>query len=231
MTAGFQAIGDSSQLIISEDNPVAMLMGSGTYARVGSSETVITYSTPINSPIPPMVFVKPDGAHMVTMFRHIGSAGNWTGFGIQIYTDAGFSNIVASGSWKVAAYYVPDSGNSGLRIYDGSGRLIFNSDIPPVKFLGGSQTWAHASHNGSYLGNFTTDTWVASYITNSYFLVSQCTAQFLGAGNGTTPSATGMGFLNAGASTSTQIFFFYKGFPAGLPVATSTVYWPLVLIE
>lgn len=221
MSFGAIFVGNSGQVQIDENYPCYQYVSFGTYN--GSSGTVtVTYPSPINSPNAPMIFVKPDGAHMLQRLQHTGSAGNWTGWTANCYADGGFSGIVRTGTWKVAAIYLPATSGYGLQIFNGSSQLLFDAARVPVTFSSGLQTWSKVGYNGSYQGNWTTDTWGQPWTAGKFFMVNHFMADFPAPPQIAT---MGIGFVN-GAMTQVNAFAMRVG--RGL-TAISTFNWPLVV--
>lgn len=75
MSYGALIRGNSGQTIIDDVNPCMHIVESGTYGVQGATELVISYSTPINSPYEPYVYVRPNGPHQIYQFRHLGGPG------------------------------------------------------------------------------------------------------------------------------------------------------------
>lgn len=229
MSYGALFIGNSGQLQIDQDYPCMHWVGSGSYAFVANTDpTVVTYATPINSPQPPVVFIKPDGAHIAQSFKHLGSAGNWTGFSISIYADSGFSGVVRSGLYKVAAMYLPGLGSWGLRVFDSSSRVVFDSNRELVSLISGIQTLTKIGYNGSYLGNSTTDTWAGTYVKGSYFMISHICAKRIAAGMS---GDLGIGFLSGNSTTASQVCIFLRRLAVGQSADSNAMSYPLIYVN
>ncbi|SDI07350.1 hypothetical protein [Pseudomonas panipatensis] len=224
MTYGAFFVGNSGQVQIDDNYPCYMEVAAGSYN--GSSGTVtVTYPAAVNSPNPPAIYVRPDGAHILRNIRHLGSVGNWTGWTATLYSDSGFTGIVASGQYKVAALYLPRTGGYGMQVFDAIGRLLFDSNRQVIRIISGAQTWSKVGYNGSYLGNWTTDTWGNPYVAGSYVLASHFMAASF---EGSTSAEMGVGFID-GASKA-QINAFAQRAGRGLP-AIASLNWPLVMVN
>ncbi|MDH0293023.1 hypothetical protein N7414_28210 [Pseudomonas sp. GD04087] len=224
MSYGALFIGNSGQVQIDDNYPCYMEVAAGSYD--GSSGTVtVSYPVAINSPNPPAVFVRPDGAHILRYMRNLGGPGNWTGWTALLYADGGFSGIVRSGQYKAAALYLPRTGGYGLQVFDASNRLLFDSNRQVLRIISGAQTWSKVGYNGSYQGNWTTDTWGSPYVAGSYVLASHFMAMFSFPPN---VAEMGVGFVNGNAKTQMNAFAMRLGL--GLP-AINNFNWPLVMVN
>ncbi|WP_407733020.1 hypothetical protein [Pseudomonas citronellolis] len=226
MSFGGLFVGNSGQVIIDENYPVHHWVYSGTYSLSSVGTVTVTFPAPINSPVPPALFLAPDGAHIVRNLRLTGTAGNWTGFTCYLYADSGFSGVVYSGKWKVAGIYLPAAGSWGLRVFDASSRIVFDSNRDMVAFLSGTQVWSKIGYNGGYLSQWTTDTYAATYTIGAYFLANPWCAKFPAASD----AEAGIGFLSGGSSTATQVCSFLMRAGNG-QVAAGTFNWPLILAK
>lgn len=224
MSYGALFVGNAGQVQIDDNYPCYMEVASGGYD--GSSGTVtVTYPTAINSPNPPAIFIRPDGAHILRYMRNLGGPGNWTGWTALLYTDSGFTGIVRTGQYKAAALYLPRTGGYGLQVFDASNRLLFDSNRRVLTILAGAQTWSKVGYNGNYLSNWTTDTWGNAYVAGSYVMASHFMASFVAPPNS---AEMGIGFLNG--ATKTQINAFAMRVGRGLAEITN-FNWPLVMVN
>ena len=226
MSFGAIFTGNSGQVIIDQDHPVYQYVTFGTYASgTGGGNVSVTFSSPIQSPEPPLIFIRPDGAHVMRNVVLQGSANNWTGFTCTLFADSSFSGIAWTGTWKAAAIYLPLGGTWGLKIMDSSSRVVFDSNRNSVVFLSGAQSWTKVGRNPSWQGTWTTDTWGMPYTAGAWALVNP----WLGLYSGTTPSGDmGIGFLNGNYNTATQINSFLMRLGVGQPNVTN-FNWPLIL--
>lgn len=106
-----------------------------------SNGVVITFSTPIPSQEPPLVFVRPDntGGTISVGSLFYGSAGNWTGVSIvgQGGTVAGNLFVAAFKSSTVASY--------GLRLWNEQGSVVFDSGTQAAVFTRVLQNWTYTN--------------------------------------------------------------------------------------
>lgn len=107
-------------------------MGSTTYfARAATSQE------------PPLVFVRPDtvaGIAGLSNMSLIGSAGNWTGFYVRAYSAAAAQ---PNGRYFVGAFAAQAVAQYGMRLWDGTGKMLFDSGTPNATFTRAFQNWTY----------------------------------------------------------------------------------------
>ncbi|MCJ7959162.1 MAG: hypothetical protein MUW57_22130 [Pseudomonas sp.] len=100
-----------------------------------------TFSPAITTQEPPLVFVRPDASATFQYATISGSPGNWTGFS---FIGGGVGNYFA------AAFKARQVATYGLRLWDGSANLLFDSGTPCAQFTRTITSW-------TYLGSSQTD--------------------------------------------------------------------------
>ncbi|WXL27767.1 hypothetical protein WG219_10070 [Ectopseudomonas mendocina] len=180
---GFFARGEAGNLIIGPDHPVLARYFGGDikvthlpatpYSDQGIASCLISYGRAFTTLHPPMVFGVPNlyykgGA--VGRFSHIGRPGAWTGFRVIFitsirYTHDTFNYIYAAQigqhtgwSYRVCGFEAPQSGDEyGMRVWDGKGKLVFDSGWPITPFRGLLKNWQQAEGGyytpGAYWGS------------------------------------------------------------------------------
>ncbi|MEL7937690.1 hypothetical protein [Pseudomonas delhiensis] len=226
MSYGALFTGLAGQIIIDDTNPVYSVVYSGTYNDVGNTGVAtINFPSPINSQAWPLVMFKPDGAHMVRNFKILGSPGAWTGFSYFLYSDAGFSNVVRSGVWKVAAIWLPATGDWGLRVRDSYSRIVFDSNREPISLVAGGQSWLDGGRNPSYLGQWTTQTFIRSWVKGNYFVINPYSG-------GYAEWDMASGFLDGGSNTASNFCMFLMKAGVGQPgISADGCHYPLIIVK
>lgn len=140
MTYGFQSINDSSMVQIDSEAPRLCLLTTGTYSGSGTASGV--FSRPITSQDPPMVFIRPDQTAQIQVPISIwfsGAPGSWTGFNMKA------SNVygVLSGLYFVAAWASMGTSQYGMRLWDTSATLVYDSGAPAVVVTYASGSWTY----------------------------------------------------------------------------------------
>lgn len=89
---------------------------------------------------PPLVFVRPDATVTFQYVTIAGAPGNWTGFS---YVGGG------AGKYFCAAFKSRETATYGLRLWDGSSSLLFDSGTPCAQFTRTISSWSLLSHVGT----------------------------------------------------------------------------------
>ena len=183
MAYGFEANGTSGRLIINDYTPILTQMFWGNItvnvlvpdnqeqATYGDNFPVsygycdVTYSVPVTSQVPPLVFAVP--TQWVTTaglgnFVHRGSPGAWTGFSIIVTRDVMCTEwwyMNDSVNWDTGWEYrvcgfgqAGDAGYDeyGMRIWGPTGAIIYDSAWPVVRFKGLLSAWAMQGYTDFY---------------------------------------------------------------------------------
>ena len=109
---------------------------SGRYAPTQESGlgSATYFPDPIISQEPHLVFCRPDtqaGLAGLTAMYVIGGPNAWTGFYVRAYSSEA---LQPDGRWFAAAFMAQASATCGMRLWDGTGRLVFDSGTPPALF-------------------------------------------------------------------------------------------------
>lgn len=145
MTFGLQFTNASNVVTIDSEYSRLCVIASGRYAPTEESGLGSTTYFPrvITSQEPPLVFVRPDtvsGSAGLCLMRLIGSAGNWTGFYVRAL-DA--LTAQPNGSYFVAAFSAQAVAQFGMRLWDGSGKMLFDSGTACAVFTRAFQNWTY----------------------------------------------------------------------------------------
>jgi len=140
MSYGFQSINAGLLVQIDAEAPRLCMLTKGAYSGVSTATAV--FARVITSPDPPMVFIRPDqtGAIQVPIsVWFTGGPGNWTGFSMSA------SKVYAtlSGQYFVAAWASMGTATYGLRLWDQSGALVYDSGAPAVVVTYAAGNWAY----------------------------------------------------------------------------------------
>lgn len=133
--------------IVTLDSEFARLsvIYSGTYSPTQESNlgSTTVFPAPILSQEPPLVFCRPTtvaGVAVISLFRVDGSPGNWTGFYLRTE-----SVYVAqpNGKYFVAMFASKPSASFGLRIWDGTASLLYDSGTQAAVLTNAYQNWQY----------------------------------------------------------------------------------------
>lgn len=145
MAYGLEFKNNSDVVIIDSEFARLMVISSGRYApteEAGMGSTTY-FARPVTSQEPPLVFVRPDtvaGIAGISKVRLIGSEGNWTGFYVRTYSNA---TAQPNGRYFVGAYAAQEVADYGMRLWDGAGKLLFDSGTPNASFTRSFQGWTY----------------------------------------------------------------------------------------
>ncbi|MCP6695846.1 hypothetical protein [Pseudomonas donghuensis] len=141
MSYGLQVINDSSYLQIDSDMPRLCVVHQGSYS--GNSGFTVNFPQPVTSAEPPCVFIRPAMGESNVLYRSmniLGSPGAWTGFSVAL------SNIThtTSGTWFAAVFQATTAAMYGMRIWDSSGKAIYDTGSPAVSVSMAAHAWPYA---------------------------------------------------------------------------------------
>ncbi|MGH8382639.1 hypothetical protein [Pseudomonas sp.] len=157
MSYGLKVINDSSYLQIDSDMPRLCVVHRGSYS--GISGFTVNFPQPVTSAEPPCIFIRPAMGESNVMYGSmniLGSPGAWTGFSVAL------SNIThtTSGTWFAAVFQATTTATYGMRIWDSSGKAIYDTGSPPVSVSMGAHAWSYVGLTPLAIGN--AYTWACS---------------------------------------------------------------------
>lgn len=152
MSYGLQFTNNSGTIILDSEFARMCVVSSGSLSGTyGSNElTSINYfPEPITTQEPPLVFarlVNPGSSLVGALggFVPLGSPGNWTGFVCNAGTVNTAPPVFINGEWFACRFGVPAIDQYGMRLWDSSGQLIFDSGAPTANFTRAAQNWSYA---------------------------------------------------------------------------------------
>lgn len=154
MSFGFLSRNDSSYVQIDSDTPRLCFIEKGVYGGA-SFQVTVNFSIPIQSIEPPLVFIRPSMKNTDELYSAQflnGSAGNWTGFTVQSMS----KSSEPTGDWFVAFFGSRANAGYGMRIWDGSANVLYDSGATPVVVTTILATW-------TYIGKVTRPDYGAFY--------------------------------------------------------------------
>lgn len=187
MTYGLTFTNNSNEVVIDSEFARLNVICSGRYAPTEEFNLGSTTNFPrvITSTEPPLVFCRPDtgGAAGLTAMQVIGSAGNWTGFYVRAYDD---NTAQPNGRYFAATFGAQPVASFGLRLWDGSSSLLFDSGTPSALFVRAFQSWTYQRNEltdtGTYRNFYTIP---FSFPENEYLLINTFSMKMVtGAGSG-----------------------------------------------
>lgn len=159
MSYGFQCINDSDVVTLDTDLSRLVILQSGRFAGG------VAFSPAITTVEPPLVFVRPDSTMTFQYVTISGSPGNWTGFS---YIGGG------AGKYFCAAFMSRETDTFGMRLWDESTKLIFDSGTPCAQFTRTITSWTYigsvgTGQTGVYRTSFTA---TSPLDTGDYMLIN-----------------------------------------------------------
>lgn len=166
---GFSAVNDAGIVSIDSEYSRLCVMQSGRYGGVSGGARV-TFSPAITTQEPPLMFLRPDnnGGLVNIGCGLLGTPGNWTGMNI-----IGPTNYNPAGKYFIGSFSPSPTASFGLRLWDGTTKLIFDSGMPSAVFTRFYQNWTYVRSTTDAQG-FVTN-WYSSPFSSSvdeYLLVN-----------------------------------------------------------
>ncbi|WP_447775286.1 hypothetical protein [Pseudomonas chlororaphis] len=145
MSYGMQFTNNGNVVTLDSEFARLVVISTGRYAPTGENGlgSTTTFSRPVTSQEPPLVFIRPDtvnGVAGLCFMRLIGSAGNWTGFYVRAYN---VNTAQPNGRYFVAAFEAQPVAQYGARLWDGTGKLLFDSGTSAATFTRAFQNWSY----------------------------------------------------------------------------------------
>lgn len=139
MGFGLEFINNSNVITLDSEFSRLVVLYSARY----SGGAVFPY--PINSPEAPLIFARPDGNATFQWVRLIGSPGNWTGW----------TNVAGgTGTYFLAAYQSKETATYGMRLWDGSSKLLVDTGNPCAQFTDVVTSWGYLGATNPSVGRW-----------------------------------------------------------------------------
>lgn len=134
--------------VVTLDSEFARLvvLESGTWDGLGQGVDV-PFGSPVLTDEPPLVFVRPETADTLCFFTLSGGAGAWYGFSFK-----GIVGVPTRGRWFVAAFKSVPTATYGMRLRDGSSKLLFDSATPAAQFTRSITSWQYIGSSSTGQG-------------------------------------------------------------------------------
>lgn len=152
----------NSSDVVTLDSEFSRLVVLFSSRYVGSA----VFPYPITSVEPPLIFVRPDSNAVFQWIRITGSPGNWTGW-------VNSSSTSVAGTYFLAAYQARETSTYGMRLWDGSAKLLFDSGTPCAQFTSVVASWSFLGATNTSVGRWSYSWSAASpLITGDYMLIN-----------------------------------------------------------
>lgn len=141
MTYGLKFTNNSGVVTLDSEFSRLVVLFSARY--VGGA----TFPAPITSQEPPLIFARPDSTAVFQWIRILGSPGNWTG-----WNNASPGNV--PGTYFLATYKSKETDTYGMRLWDGSAKLLFDTGTPCAQFTNVITSWSFLGATNTSVGRW-----------------------------------------------------------------------------
>lgn len=174
-TFGIKVVNDAGAISLDSEFSRLCVFHKGLY----SAGATISFSQPITTQEPPLVFIRPanNGAFVQLGVLLNGSAGAWTGITV-------IASTAHTGELFVAAFASRPTAAYGLRLWDSSGRVIFDSGMQAVLFTRAAQNWTYTNSTQDAQGYITN--WYSiplNYSLGDFLMVNNARMPMMGGNN------------------------------------------------
>lgn len=175
MNYGLEVVNDSGAVSLDSEYARLCVLHKGTYTAGVS----IVFAAAADTQEPPLVFVRPQSNGSVIQLGVLldGSPGAWTGCSVT-------SGQAHSGDIFVAAFSSKPTASYGLRLWDSTGKQIFDSGTQAAVFTRAVQNWTYT--HTTYSGQGLPTNWYSvpmSYELGDYLMVNNARMPMMGGNN------------------------------------------------
>ncbi|UWF46862.1 hypothetical protein NYP20_16050 [Pseudomonas sp. N3-W] len=177
---GLTVVNDAGVVSIDSEYARLCVLQSGRYSGGGGAATV-TFNPAITTQEPPLIFLRPDnnGGQVTIGSGLIGLPGNWTGM-----TVIGAYNYAPTGKYFVGGFAASPSAAFGMKLWDGAGKLLFDSGMQVAAFTRFYQNWTYVKSTQNAQGFYTN--WYSaplSSLTNECLMINNASMRMLSGDN------------------------------------------------
>ncbi|NMY81287.1 hypothetical protein HBO01_21620 [Pseudomonas rhodesiae] len=137
MTYGASFKNNSDIVTIDSEFSRLVVLEKGTWSGTGAG-VFVPFAKTVTTSEPPLVFVRPSQSNLLCFCLIQGSSGAWTGFSFS-----GIVGTATSGAWFSAAFMSQPTASYGLRLWDGSAKLLFDNGTPCAQFTRSISSWTY----------------------------------------------------------------------------------------
>jgi len=175
---GLSVINDAGTVVIDSEFSRLCVFYHGPYSSPGQLVNIY-FAQAVKTQEPPLIFLRPNNNGATATFGtgYLGGPGNWVG--VTIYGNG------TSGMVFVAAFDASPVSDFGMRLWDGAGKLVFDSGTPAASFTRVIPNWTYTHTTKDVQGYYLN--WYAipiQYDLGDYFL-SNNLRMWMMAGNNT----------------------------------------------
>lgn len=175
MAFGLQFTNTSGTVTLDSEYARLSVLFTGNYTpnAGGGRAASVAFPSVVTTQEPPLVFIRPttiSGLASATQMSVSGTPGAWTGFSLRAFnTDSAAPN----GKYFVATFQAKATANFGLRIWDGSSGLLFDSGTASAVFSRAYQNWNFVRSvlvtGGTYVNYYTVN---YSFPEDEYLMIN-----------------------------------------------------------
>lgn len=175
MSYGLQVVNNSGTISLDSEYARLCVLHKGAY----TAGVTVVFASVIDTLEPPLVFVRPqsNGSLIQLGVLLVGSPGAWTGCSVT-------SGQAHSGAIFVAAFSSKPTASYGLRLWDATGKQIFDSGTQAAVFTRAVQNWTYT--HTTYSGQGLPTNWYSvpmSYELGDYLMVNNARMPMMGGNN------------------------------------------------
>ncbi|QJI29895.1 hypothetical protein HKK55_14660 [Pseudomonas sp. ADAK18] len=139
MSYGLRYVNNNDVVTLDSEFSRLVVLEKGTWSGFGSSSgNYVKFSKTITTAEPPLVFVRPTEPNTLYFCLVNGTQGAWAGF--SFYTLIG---VATNGKWFCAAFESSPTATYGMRLWDGSSKLLFDNGTPCAQFTRSITSWTY----------------------------------------------------------------------------------------
>ena len=142
MSYGLKFTNNSDVVTLDSEFARLVVLFSARYGTGGANFPAV-----ITSQEPPLIFARPDSTAVFQWIRLNGSPGNWTGWANQ-------SNNPVGGTYFVAAYQSKETDTYGMRLWDETSKLLFDTGTPCAQFTSVITSWTYLGSTNTSVGRW-----------------------------------------------------------------------------
>ncbi|KGF63614.1 hypothetical protein [Pseudomonas lutea] len=155
MAYGLQFVNNSGVVTLDSEFARLVVIESGDYIpnSDGGLTSIVSFAQAITTPEPPLIFARPTteaGTAAISSVQIYGTPGAWTGFSVRTRS---VDYLQPRGKWFAAAFEARAVAAYGMRLWDGAGKLLFDTGTPCAVFTAAFQTWTYRFTQQLAIGN------------------------------------------------------------------------------
>lgn len=145
MSFGLSFSNNQNTVVLDSEFSRLCIISTGRYwpTQESGRGSVTAFPRAVTSQEPPLVFIRPDTSGVMGAAGRMfltGSPGNWTGFYVRTFST---KTAPPSGRYFVAAFAAQPVATYGMRLWDGQGKLLYDTGTPTALFTRSFANWTY----------------------------------------------------------------------------------------